>query len=228
MPFTARPARGLDAVAYDVWTLRRDALRHRLQRAGVAVVEWDTSAPLQASWRRCGHSGATPGTRAPDHRRRRARGARGGGRLRAANGGRFAGVALGATVLAFALLALGLVLRWPTTIPWAIVIAAAGYIVTREGKDVVDGWAAVVGVLLLLAAELAAWSIDHDARIRSEPSLLVRRVADARVLAAAALLVNFVLLAAAAVSASAGVLIAAVGVAAAVTAVAVVLRLVRA
>jgi uncharacterized protein (DUF58 family) len=48
VPFTERPARGLDAIAYDVWRLRRDALRHSLQRAGVAVVEWDASAPLQA------------------------------------------------------------------------------------------------------------------------------------------------------------------------------------
>ena len=144
-----------------------------------------------------------------------------------AAGGRFAGIALGATAFALALLATGLVLRWPATIPWATVIAAGGYVVTREGKSVVDGWAAVLGVLLLVAAELAAWSIQHDARIRSEPSLLVRRALTLVALAAAALLVNFVLLAAAAVSASAGVLIAAVGVAAAVTAVAVVLRLVR-
>jgi uncharacterized protein (DUF58 family) len=48
VPFTERPGRGLDAVAYDIWRLRRDALRHRLQRAGVAVVEWDATAPLQA------------------------------------------------------------------------------------------------------------------------------------------------------------------------------------
>jgi hypothetical protein len=142
-------------------------------------------------------------------------------------GGRFAGVALGAAVFALALLALGLVLRWPATIPWAVVIAAGGYVVTREGRSIVDGWAAVIGVLLLVAAELASWSIEHDARIRSEPSLLVRRVVTLTVLAAAALLVNFVLLAAAAISSSAGVLLAAVGVAAAVTAVAVVLRLVR-
>jgi hypothetical protein len=130
-------------------------------------------------------------------------------------------------VLAFALLALGLVLRWSATIPWAVVIAAGGYIVTREGKAIVDGWAAVLGALLLVAAELASWSIEHDARIRSEPALIVRRVLTLTVLAGAALLVNFILLAAAAVSASAGVLIAAVGVAAAVSAVAVVLRLVR-
>ncbi|HZP71779.1 MAG TPA: DUF58 domain-containing protein [Gaiellaceae bacterium] len=48
LPFTTRPAGGLDAVAYDIWTLRRDALRHRLQQAGVAVAEWREDAPLQA------------------------------------------------------------------------------------------------------------------------------------------------------------------------------------
>jgi uncharacterized protein (DUF58 family) len=48
VPFTERPSRGLDSVAYDIWQLRRDALRHRLQRAGVAVAEWDATAPLQA------------------------------------------------------------------------------------------------------------------------------------------------------------------------------------
>src|SRR5207237_10195433 len=29
---------GIDAVAYDIWVLRRDALRHRLQRAGIAEI----------------------------------------------------------------------------------------------------------------------------------------------------------------------------------------------
>jgi uncharacterized protein (DUF58 family) len=48
LPFTARPSDALDAVAYDIWALRRDALRHRLQRAGVAVVEWQAGEPLQA------------------------------------------------------------------------------------------------------------------------------------------------------------------------------------
>ena len=48
VPFTARPAGGLDAVAYDIWTLRRDALRLRLQSAGVAVAEWRDDTPLQA------------------------------------------------------------------------------------------------------------------------------------------------------------------------------------
>ncbi|HET7138104.1 MAG TPA: DUF58 domain-containing protein [Gaiellaceae bacterium] len=48
VPFTERPAGGTDEVAYDIWLLRRDALRHRLQRAGVAVAEWDGEGPLQA------------------------------------------------------------------------------------------------------------------------------------------------------------------------------------
>ena len=129
-------------------------------------------------------------------------------------------------IVSLALLGLGLVLRWPNTIPWALVFAAAGYVVTRSGESLVDGWASVVGVLLLLAAELASWSIEHDARIRTEPALVVRRAATITALAAAALLTNFILLAAAAAASSAGVLIAAAGVAAAVAAVATVLRLV--
>jgi uncharacterized protein (DUF58 family) len=48
VPFTQRPASGLDSVAYDIWTLRRDALRHRLQSVGVAVAEWRDDTPLQA------------------------------------------------------------------------------------------------------------------------------------------------------------------------------------
>jgi uncharacterized protein (DUF58 family) len=48
VPFATRPSSGTDAIAYDLWLLRRDALRHRLQRAGVAVAEWREGAPLQA------------------------------------------------------------------------------------------------------------------------------------------------------------------------------------
>ena len=48
VPFVARPSAGLDAVAHDIWVMRRDAIRHRLQRAGVAVVEWREERPLQS------------------------------------------------------------------------------------------------------------------------------------------------------------------------------------
>ena len=146
----------------------------------------------------------------------------------AASAGRLAPIALVTGALAVGLLALGIVVRWPSMIPWTIVLAAAGYLAARQGTELVDGWAAAIGVLLLLAAELASWSIEHDARIRSEPSLAVRRAATLAALCFGALLVNVILLGTAGIAASAGVLLAAVGVAAAVTALAVVLRLVRA
>lgn len=47
LPYTPRPERGSDAVAYDLWVLRRDALRHRLQSAGIAVAEWRHDSSLQ-------------------------------------------------------------------------------------------------------------------------------------------------------------------------------------
>jgi uncharacterized protein (DUF58 family) len=47
VPFTQRPTDPSDSVAYDIWTLRRDALRHRLQRGGIAVAEWRAGDPLQ-------------------------------------------------------------------------------------------------------------------------------------------------------------------------------------
>jgi hypothetical protein len=146
----------------------------------------------------------------------------------AGSGGRLATVGAVLGGFGLALLVGGLILRWPVTVPWAILIVGGGYLLATEGNPVVDGWAAAIGVLLLLAAELASWSIEHDARIEAEPSLVRRRIATLGVLIAAALLVNFLLLATAGVSAASGVLIAAVGVAAAVAAVAVVLRLLRA
>jgi len=48
VPFTKRPASGLEATAYDIWTLHREAIRHRLEQAGVAVAEWREDVPLQA------------------------------------------------------------------------------------------------------------------------------------------------------------------------------------
>jgi hypothetical protein len=145
----------------------------------------------------------------------------------ALSGASLGGVAAGGCIAGLVLLAGGLVLRWPATIPWAVVLTGAGYVATRHGTSLVDPWASVVGVLLLVSAELASWSIDHDARIRAEPALVIRRALTLLALAAAALLLDFFLLAAAAISASAGLLIAAAGAAAAVSAVAVVLRLAR-
>ncbi len=142
-------------------------------------------------------------------------------------GGRWAPLAAAAGGLGALLLLGGLLLRWPIPIALAVLLAGGGYLAGREGRAVVDGWATLVGVGLLVAAELAHWSIGHDARISSERALVLRRAATLAALALAALALDFVLLATAAFSAGPGVLLAAAGVAAAVAAVAVVLRLLR-
>jgi hypothetical protein len=145
-----------------------------------------------------------------------------------ATDGRLALVALGVGLLGLALLAVAIVLRWPSLVPWAIFVTGAGYVGGRAGTNVVNGWAAAIGVLLLLAAELAIWSIEHAARVAEERSLTLRRIATLALLGVAALLMNFLLLGTAAISASASVVLAAAGVAAAVGALVFVLRMTRA
>lgn len=115
----------------------------------------------------------------------------------------------------------------PLAIPWALLFAAAGYVVEREHHAAADGWAAAVGAALLLTAELAAWSVAHDRRIRSERALVVRRAGLLATLVAASGLVGFVLVGAAAVSGSAGLVVVGLGVAAAIAATGVILRLAR-
>jgi hypothetical protein len=145
----------------------------------------------------------------------------------ATGGGTLASV--GGTVAVAGVLGLvaALLVRFAPLVPWAVGFAGAGYVIGREHHRVVDGWAALVGAALLLAAELAAWSIEHDRRIHEERAVVMRRAAAVSGLVAAAALVSFVLVGAAAVSTSTGLALTAVGVAAAVAAVSVVLRLLR-
>jgi hypothetical protein len=138
----------------------------------------------------------------------------------ASAGGAVAGVGVVALVA-------GIVLRLPFAIPWAVLLAGAGYVVARVHHSVADGWAALVGAALLLSAELAAWSIASDTRIREERAVVLRQSSTVAVLVVAAALVSFLLVGAAAVSATAGLVLTGLGVAAAVGAVSVVLRLAR-
>jgi hypothetical protein len=131
------------------------------------------------------------------------------------------------TAAALALLSVGVALRLPLIVPWAVAFAAGDYVLTRTGGDVVDGWAAVAGAALLLAAELALWSATDDPRLHVERPVVVRRIVTIAALVLAGLLVGFLLLGAAAITASSGVVVAAAGVAAAVTSIAFVLRLLR-
>ncbi len=145
----------------------------------------------------------------------------------AAAGGRFAVLGEAAATAGAVFLAAGIVVRLPAAIPWAIALAGGGYVAGREHHATADGWAAVVGGALLLSAELAAWSIDHDRRIVAERALVTREIAVTTVLVGASMLVGFVLVGAAAVSSGAGLALTVVGVAATVASVAVILRLAR-
>jgi hypothetical protein len=147
------------------------------------------------------------------------------GGLAATGGGRLVSVAQGGAAAAMVVLLVALVLRWPSAVPWSVGLLAATYLAGRTGHATVDGRAAVVGVLLLLSAELASWSVTVDKRIAAERALVIRRTATLLGLCLVALLANFMLLATSAVSASSGALLATVGTAAAVGAVALVVRL---
>ena len=48
LPYAQPPRSGIDRLGFDIWLLRRDALRQRLRSAGIAVTEWRSDASLQA------------------------------------------------------------------------------------------------------------------------------------------------------------------------------------
>jgi hypothetical protein len=127
--------------------------------------------------------------------------------------------------LSLVVLLVALVMRWPSAIPWSVAVLAATYLAGRTGHATVDGRAAIVGVLLLLAAELASWSVDVDKRITTERPLIVRRAGTLLGLCVLALIANFMLLATSALSASSSAALATIGTAAAVAAVALVVRM---
>lgn len=146
--------------------------------------------------------------------------------LRTALGGGAVGTA-GAVVAALGVppLVIAAVFRFTPAIPWAVGVTGAGYVIGRTHHATVDGWAAVVGALLLLGAELAWWAAEEDRRIPAERGVTVRRLTLLAALTAASALVGVVLVGAAAVSTPAGTTLSVVGMAAAVGAVAVILRL---
>jgi hypothetical protein len=148
------------------------------------------------------------------------------GAIGATGGGRLVLLALAALAAAELILAIGLLFRWSAAVPWAVAFAGAGCFATRHGGGV-HPWAAFAGALLLLAAELAAWSIEHDARVRAERGLVARRAVATTAIAGVSLVVGLLVLAAASVSTSTSLVAAGLGVVAAVGVVVVVLRLVR-
>jgi hypothetical protein len=110
-----------------------------------------------------------------------------------------------------ALLAAAVLLRWPSAVLWGIVASGAGFLVGRHGIDV---GTALAGAALLLAAELAHWSIEDDRRIAVDRPVTVRRATVVGAVTVAGFAVDLVLDAATSLRAPSGVLLAALGVAA--------------
>jgi hypothetical protein len=105
---------------------------------------------------------------------------------------------IAARVSAVALVALvaGIVQGWPFLIPLAVAAVGGSYAVQLAIDDArLDTAAPVVAVGLLLAAELAYWSLDERTRTSGDPGQGFRRLAFVALVGAAALVVASALLA---------------------------------
>jgi hypothetical protein len=122
-------------------------------------------------------------------------------------------------------LALALALRRPGAVPWTVFALGVLYAATLRGA--LDGWSIAVAVGLLLAAELAYWSIEDDRLLRVERTVTLRRGAGIAGLIAATLAACFLVVAAAGLEVGAGLPLAAAGAVAAVGLLLLVARLAR-
>lgn len=125
-------------------------------------------------------------------------------------------------------MALALLLRSASLLPWALVALGAEYaagLALHAGSGV-DTRAPLYGAGLLLAAELGYWSIARRSAAWAEPQLLAWRVLGLALLTLAAVGLGTLVLAVGAIPVGGGVALEALGVAAAVGLVALLARLV--
>jgi hypothetical protein len=126
------------------------------------------------------------------------------------------------------LVAGALVLGQPASVPAAVALLGAAYTGSLFlGPHGLDVWAPLEATALVLAAELAYWSLELRPWVDAEPGILARRTALVAATGAGTLIVGAAVLAAASARVRGGVLWEAVGVAAAAAALALVVRLSR-
>lgn len=117
---------------------------------------------------------------------------------------------------ALLLVAVAAVTRWSDLLPWALALCLATYAAgLLAGRDALDPLAPAFAAGLLVAAELAYWSLESSAAPETRATLL-RRAGVIAGLALATAALGGVLLAAAQVRPPGGPLVLAAGVAAAV------------
>jgi hypothetical protein len=118
------------------------------------------------------------------------------------------------------LLAFGLVTRLAPLIPPALVLLGGGYaLYLAIETETVDPWAPVYAAGLLVLAELAYASVEHQAA-PDEAAMLARRVATMVALAVGAVVLGTILLATASVGSGGGLAVHALGAVAAAAALA--------
>lgn len=126
-----------------------------------------------------------------------------------------------AGVVAATVLAGGLILRIPATIPAAICVLAAPYVAALGFEiDGIDTRAPLLAALLFVIAELAYWSLELRGTLADEPGTYLRHVALLAGLAVATIGAGTVVLAVVEAVAASGVAIDLVGAVAAVGAIA--------
>jgi hypothetical protein len=131
-------------------------------------------------------------------------------------------------LLAMLVLAVALVRAQSASVTVAIALLGGAYGGSLFlGTGSIDAWAPIEATALVLAAELAYWSLELRPWVQAEPGVLVRRAALVGATGAGTLAVGATLLAAASAPVGGGVAWEAVGVAAAAAALAVVVRLAR-
>jgi len=100
------------------------------------------------------------------------------------------------TVVALAVLAVGLVSSLPVTIPAAVGLLGVGYVaILVAGDDTLDPRAPLVAGALLAVAELAYWSLELRLPVADEAGTSLRRLALLAALVLGALALGAVLLA---------------------------------
>lgn len=126
-----------------------------------------------------------------------------------------------ASVIALAVLAAGLVLNLPAAIPTAVGLLGAEYVaILGFETEALDARAPLVAAALLVAAELAYWSLELRIPVVDEAGTYLRRVALLALLALGVIGVGAVVLTLVEVVAAGGVAVDIVGAAAALVALA--------
>jgi hypothetical protein len=124
---------------------------------------------------------------------------------------------------ALVLLLGGLLFRFPTAVPVAVVVLGAEYAAMLAVEDdVLDPRAPVLAAVLFAIAELGYWSLELRDAVADEPGTYLRRLGLLSGLTLAALALGELLLVAVDLGERGGIAIEAVGVAAAVGALAIV------